>query len=74
MNKKPDKKSNNTKTFQALARFTNIGFTLAATIVISVFIGKFLDDLFGSTPWLLLIFAILGAVAAIRYLFSLAEK
>lgn len=73
MDKKPKKKSNSSKTFQALARFTNIGFTLAATIFISVFIGKFLDDLLGSSPWLLLIFAILGAIAAIRYLFNLAD-
>ncbi|NLN53511.1 MAG: hypothetical protein GX150_04315, partial [Firmicutes bacterium] len=36
---------------------------MAATIFVGVLLGRFLDSLLGTSPWLLLIFSLLGAGA-----------
>jgi ATP synthase protein I len=61
------------KTFRALAHFSQIGVTMAASVLIGVLIGKHLDILFGTSPWLLLIFSLLGVGAAIRALFHVPD-
>lgn len=66
------KKSDKNKTLRALAQISHTGLTMAAAILIGVFSGRYLDGLFGTSPWLLLIFSLLGAAAAIRLLFGLA--
>ncbi|PWJ47172.1 AtpZ/AtpI family protein [Faecalicatena contorta] len=65
-----DKEPKNHETLRALAYFSQIGITLAATILTGVLLGKFLDDLLGTTPWLLLVFSLLGVGAAIKSLFN----
>jgi len=45
-------------------RFMGIGFYIGACIVGGVFLGLWLDSLFHTTPILLLVFLILGLVAA----------
>lgn len=76
MNKRQEeeKKSRNNETLRALANFSQIGITMAATVIIGVLIGKYLDGVFGTSPWLLLIFSLLGAGAAIRNLFDTFTK
>ncbi len=75
MNKKQDKNTRpkNNETFRALANFSQIGVTMAASVLIGVFSGKYLDDLFNTKPWLLLIFSFLGAGAALRSLFRMPD-
>ncbi|HHU82611.1 MAG TPA: hypothetical protein GXZ26_06375 [Firmicutes bacterium] len=46
---------------------------MAASVFIGVLLGKFLDGFFGTSPWLLLVFSLLGVGAALRVLFSLAK-
>lgn len=65
-----DKKSHNHETMRALANFSQIGVTMAASVMVGVLLGKYLDGLLGTTPWLLLIFSLLGAGAAIKSLFN----
>ena len=55
----------------ALGYITQLGITMAATVMVGVFVGRFLDNLLNTSPWLLLICSLLGAGAAIRNLFSL---
>lgn len=76
MNKKQTnkKKSRNSKTLRALTQVTQIGFTVAASILIGVLLGKFLDGLFGTSPWLLLVFSLLGTGSAMKMLFTLSGK
>ncbi len=67
-----DEQSKNNETLRALANFSQIGITMAATIFVGVLLGRFLDSLLGTSPWLLLIFSLLGAGAAIKSLFDMA--
>lgn len=64
---------NNSEFFRALAYFSHIGVTMAASVVIGVLLGKFLDDMLGTTPWLLLVFSLCGAGAAIKVMFDTSQ-
>jgi len=59
---------------QAFSAFTQIGFTIAACVIIGVVIGKFLDDFFGTSPWLLLLFSLLGMAASFKTMFDVAKR
>ncbi|MGI6169444.1 MAG: AtpZ/AtpI family protein [Christensenellales bacterium] len=59
---------------QALSFFSQIGITMAACVLIGVFLGRFLDNLLGTTPYLLLLFSLFGVGAAFKALFDLAGK
>ena len=58
----------------ALSFLSQIGITMASCVLVGVFSGKSLDDLFGTSPWLLLVFSLLGAAAAFKALFDLAMR
>ncbi|NLZ96011.1 MAG: AtpZ/AtpI family protein [Bacteroidales bacterium] len=68
------KQPKNSETFRALAHFSQIGVTMAASVLIGVLLGKYLDGLLGTSPWLLLFFSLLGAGAAIKSLFNISSK
>lgn len=70
-NKNKDKKDNNSNTFRGIAKFSHIGVTMAASILIGVFLGRYLDERFGTNPWLLLVFSLLGVGGAFIRLFNL---
>ncbi len=71
MNHKQNKPSSQKhKTIRALADFSQIGITMAASVLVGVLLGKYLDKWLGTEPWFLLIFSLLGVVAAIRSLFQ----
>ena len=59
---------------RALSFLSQIGFTMTACVLIGVFMGKFLDDFFGASPWFVLIFSFLGMGAAFKFLFDIAKK
>lgn len=65
--KKPPK---NNQTAKALANFSQVGVTMAASVLIGVFLGKYLDGFFHTSPWLLLLFSFFGVGAAIKSLFN----
>lgn len=66
-----DKQPKNSETFRAIAYFSQIGVTMAASVLVGVLLGKYLDGLLGTSPWLLLIFSFLGVGAALRALFKM---
>ncbi len=68
---KPPNKYN--EVFRALADFSQIGFSIAVSVLIGVLLGQYLDDKFGTGPWFLLVFSILGVGAGIRILFNIAK-
>ncbi|HBT64732.1 MAG TPA: hypothetical protein DEB10_08755 [Ruminococcaceae bacterium] len=47
---------------------------MAASVLVGVLLGKYLDGLLGTTPWLLLISSLLGAGAAIKVLFNISQN
>ena len=59
---------------QALSLFFQIGVTLVVCVVLGVFLGRFLDSLLGTTPWLLLSFTFFGAGAAVKFIFDLSKR
>lgn len=59
---------------ESLVDFTQIGITMAASVLIGVLIGSFLDRRLNTSPWLLLVFAFIGVGAAFRSLLALAER
>lgn len=71
---KGDKKTKNSKTLRAIADFSQIGVTMASSVLVGVFLGKYLDGLFGTAPYLLLIFSLLGVGAAIKVLFNMSKR
>lgn len=68
--KKEKRRTGTDKTVRALANFSQIGFTIAASILVGVFLGKFFDRLLNTTPWMLLVFSLLGVASAIWTLFK----
>lgn len=72
--KKDDKEDKGGETLRAFARLSQIGFTMAVSILLSVLLGKYLDDRLGTSPFMLLLFSLLGAGAAIKLLFDMGNK
>ena len=58
----------------ATAMLSQIGISIAACLIVGVLVGRFLDSLLGSSPLLLIICSLLGAVAAFKSIFDLAKR
>jgi len=69
-----DKKNQVSGFIAALSLLTQIGITIVACIGIGIFLGWFLDRLLGTSPWLLLVFTLLGIAAAFKSIFDFAKK
>ncbi len=52
----------------------SIGITLVAATFIGLGIGLYLDKLFSTSPWLMLIFLLLGIAAGFKNMFAQAKK
>lgn len=69
-NDKEDKPKNS-QAFRDFAYFSQIGVTMVASVLVGVLLGRYLDGLLGTNPWLLLIFSLLGVGAALKQLFDI---
>ncbi len=54
------------KDFQAFAEVSHIAIMMAGSVVIGYFLGAFLDKKLGTSPWLTLIFLLLGVAAGLK--------
>lgn len=59
---------------RGFSQVSQIGISIAVCIAMGVLIGRFLDDFFGSSPWLLLVFSLLGIGAAFKTILELAKR
>ena len=59
---------------RGLGLMTQIGISSALCIFFGVFLGRFLDDRLGTSPWLLLVFSVLGCLAAFKVIVDVAKK
>jgi len=59
---------------RALGLFTQLGFAMAACILIGVLGGRFLDQRLGTTPCLLIIGIVVGVASAFKVLYDLVIK
>ena len=57
-NKKPSKIN-----YGKIAAISSLGLMLPSSIAVGLFLGYYLDKFFGTRPWLLLVFFILGIVS-----------
>ncbi len=53
---------------------STVGINLVAATFIGLGVGYWLDKLFKTSPWLTIIFLILGIIAGFRNIFRLAMK
>ena len=73
--KPPENKNSSKNEFaRGIAMLSQIGIMMVVCIGIGVFIGHFLDNFFGTSPWLLLVFSFMGVGAAFKYIFDLAKR
>lgn len=56
---------------RALAMLSQIGISMLVPIFLCMLLGNWLDKKFGTSPWLLVIFIILGVGAAFRTLYMM---
>ena len=73
MSKNEDKKHNR-ELLRGLYMISQIGFTIAACLFIGLLIGRFLDNIFGTSPFLLLLFLLLGMGAGFKAIYELVKK
>lgn len=73
-NKDKKQEPKNGKTFRGLAHFSQIAATMITTVLGSVFVGKYLDTKFNTSPWLLLVFSLFGVAVTFKYLFDKGNK
>jgi len=60
--------------FRQLMQASTIGINLVLSTFVGLAIGYGLDSLFHSSPWLTIIFLILGIIAGFRELLRIANK
>jgi len=71
----PPYKDRGTNDFaRGFSLLSQVGISIVVCVLIGVFLGRFLDQFFGTSPWLLLIFSLLGAGAAFRYIYDLFKR
>lgn len=60
--------------FRQLLQASTVGLNLVLSTFVGLAIGYGLDSLFHSSPWLTIIFLILGIIAGFRELLRIAKK
>ncbi len=56
---------------KALGLITQIGISMFIPIFICLFIGGFLDRRLGTSPWIMIVFIILGVAAGFRSVYMM---
>lgn len=77
-NEKRDDKFGFLKAFNRAGYFFGLGIQLAVTVVLMFFLGSWLDEKWGTTPWMMLLGILFGASAGlysfIKTVYSLEKK
>ncbi len=60
--------------FKQLLQASSVGINLVLSTFVGLAMGYGLDSLFHTSPWLTIIFLILGIIAGFRELFRMANK
>ena len=62
------------KAVKNLTYVSQVAFIMLTPILLGVYAGNFLDEKFGTTPWLLFVGIVLGVSSAFLSLFKFAMK
>jgi len=55
-------------------QFSAMGLELGLSVIVGLFVGDYLDQQFGTEPWLLLLFLVFGLFAGFRSVYRLLKK
>lgn len=62
------------KLLRMLGVLSTVGITLVVSTVIGYFVGHYLDGRFNTTPWLTLVFLLLGIAAGFKNLYDQTRR
>jgi ATP synthase protein I len=62
------------KLLRMLGALSTVGITLVVATVIGYLIGHYLDGRYGTTPWLTLVFLLLGIAAGFKNLYDQTRR
>ncbi len=65
---------NDRRFYRLLGSLSTVGIALVASTVIGYFMGRYLDGLFGTYPWLTILFLLFGIAAGFKNLYDQAKK
>lgn len=66
------KDDNQFQGYRMLGLIMSASFTMAASVLVGYWIGSWLDNYFGTKPWLTLLMFLLGTAAGLKSLYDLA--
>ena len=69
-----DKKEQHKELARAFSLFSQIGLNIIVCVAIGLVLGLYLDNLLGTSPWLLLVCMFLGIAAAFKSIIDIAKK
>jgi ATP synthase protein I len=69
-----DQEKSTIKNLPGLAAFATMGTTIASCLAVGVVLGLWLDRVWGSAPWGLLMGIVLGTVAAVASVMKLVRR
>ncbi|MEN8154807.1 MAG: AtpZ/AtpI family protein [Acidobacteriota bacterium] len=69
-----NEKENSDFNKKKLAAYSTLGLMFPASIVVGLFIGYFLDEIFNTSPVLLIIFTLYGIAAGFYNFFKIIKK
>lgn len=62
------------KFIRMMGVLSTVGITMVVATVIGYFLGVYLDRVFGTAPWLMIVFLIFGIAAGFKNLYDQARK
>lgn len=69
-----DNKKQRGEFVRLLSLLSQIGFMIAACILAGIFLGRFLDRALNTSPWLLILFTLLGIAGAFVYVYDVSKR
>jgi ATP synthase protein I len=70
----PPAKKPFSETMRTLGALSTVGFSFVLAIVIAVWVGWMLDKWLGTSPWLFLVFFVLGLAAGVLNVYRTAGR
>ncbi|MDR0273440.1 MAG: AtpZ/AtpI family protein [Clostridiales bacterium] len=67
-------KSDSKNIARAIGYMTHIAITMSACVLMGVLLGLFLDSKLGTGHWMVIIFSLLGCLAALKAMIDIAKK
>lgn len=62
------------ETLRALGLVGGFGFLMGGSVLCCYFAGNYLDTLFGTTPWLLVAFLLMGVITCFMEFYQMLKK